>query len=389
MVGYIRCQICNNVIPKDSNICPFCGNELKIINKTLITQDNNTQDNNTQDNNTQDNNTQDNNTQILNNQKIETSELYKEIQYKNQEEISSENINLISPKEKTSPPPDFFEISIEIIKNNFSTFLIFSLLSNVLTTLFLVFVILFGFLFLTGINFREIFDFNFSNFNIYILIFGLFTLLLTFLAGLTINIAYLNDITYNTCKKIIEIKNSIKNNNPIDYKIYKSPYLFNSLKNGVIMMLYQLLYFTIPIIILFILYIINYLISSFLISSPLCCIGFIINILVNFVIFLIYTIFYLYFFIYYSFIIYNNQKFNLIKGYKFIFDDLITKNSVSSISAIIIYFLISQWILPIFYIFFIIFTLGIGLLFLNLPIFIINTFIFSFLILNLKYNLEI
>ncbi len=371
MVGYIRCQICNNVIPKDSNICPFCGNELKIINEILITQDNNTQ--------------------ILNNEKIETPELVKENQYKNQEEISkeNENINLIIPKEKKQKAPDFFETSIEIIKNNFSPFLIFSLLSNVLITLFLGFIILFGFLFLGGINFNEIFDFDFKIFNIYILIFGLLSLLLTLLTGLTINIAYLNDITYNTCKKIIEIKNSIKNNNSIDYKIYKSPYLVSSLKNGVIMMWYQFLYFTIPVIFLVILYIVNYIISSFLISTPLCCLGFIINILVNFLIFLIYTIFYLSFFIYYSFIRYNNQKFNLIESYKFILYDLIAKNSVSSISAIIIYYLISQVILPFIYLFFIVFTLGIGLLFLNLPILIINTFIFAFLILNLEYDLEL
>jgi hypothetical protein len=375
MVGYIRCQICNNVIPKDSNICPFCGNELKKVNETLITQDNNNQDNNNQ---------------ILNNGKIETPELLKENQYKNQEEISkeNENINLIIPKEKKQKAPDFFEISLKIIKNNFSPFLIFSLLSNVLITLFLASIILLGFLFLGGINFKEIFDFDFKNFNIYILIFGSLSLLLTLLTGLTINIAYLNDITYNTCKKIIEIKNSIKNNNPIDYEIYKSPYLVSSLKNGVIMMWYQFLYFTIPVLFLVILYIVNYIISSFLISSPLCCIGFIINILVNFLIFLIYTILYLSFFIYYSFIRYNNQKFNLIESYKFILDNLIAKNSVSSISAIIIYYLISQWILPLLYLFFIVFTLGIGLLFLNLPILIINIFIFSFLILNLEYNLE-
>jgi hypothetical protein len=375
MVGYIRCQICNNVIPKDSNICPFCGNELKKVNETLITQDNNTQDNNTQ---------------ILNNEKIETLELVKENQYKNQEEISkeNENINLIIPKEKKQKAPDFFEISLEIIKNNFSPFLIFSLLSNVLITLFLGFIILFGFLFLGGINFNEIFDFDFKNFNIYILIFGSLSSLLTLLTGLTINIAYLNDITYNTCKKIIEIKNSIKNNNPIDYKIYKSPYLVSSLKNGVIMMWYQFLYFTIPTISLSILYLVNYIISAFLISSPLCCIGFIINILVNFLIFLIFTIFNLSFFIYYSFITYNNQKFNLIESYKFILDNFITKNSVSSISAIIIYYIIFQWISPLLYLFFILFTLGIGLLFFYLPIFIINTFIFSFLILNLEYNLE-
>jgi hypothetical protein len=375
MVGYIRCQICNNVIPKDSDICPFCGNELKKVNETLITQDNNTQDNNTQ---------------ILNNEKIETLELLKENQYKNQEEISkeNENINLIISKEKKQKAPDFFEISLKIIKNNFSPFLIFSLLSNVLITLFLASIILIGFLFLGDINFNEIFDFDFKNFNIYILIFGALSLLSALLTGLTINIAYLNDITYNTCKKIIEIKNSIKNNNPIDYKIYQSPYLVSSLKNGVIMMWYQLLYFTIPFIFLVILYIVNYIISSSLISSPLCCIGFIINILVNFLIFLIYTIFYLSFFIYYSLITYNNQKFNLIESYKFILSNLITKNSVSSISAIIIYYLISQWILPLLYLFFIVFTLSIGLLFLNLPILIINTFIFAFLILNLKYDLE-
>jgi len=375
MVGYIRCQICNNVIPKDSNICPFCGNELKKVNEALITQDNNTQDNNNQ---------------ILNNEKIETPELVKENQYKNQEEISkeNENINLIIPKEKKQKAPDFFEISLEIIKNNFSPFLIFSLLSNGLITLFLVFIILFGFLFLGGINFNEIIDFDLKNFKIHILIFGSLSLLLTLLTGLTINLAYLNDITYNTCKKIIEIKNSIKNNNPIDYKIYQSPYLVSSLKNGVIMMWYQFLYFTIPIISLSILYIVNYIISSFLLSSPLCCIGFIIYILSNFLIFLIYTIFYLSFFIYYSLITYNNQKFNLIESYKFILGNLIAKNSVSSISAIIIYYLISQWILPFIYLFFIVFTLGIGLLFLNLPILIINTFIFAFLILNLEYNLE-
>jgi hypothetical protein len=375
MVGYIRCQICNNVIPKDSNICPFCGNELKKVNETLITQDNNTQDNNTQ---------------ILNNEKIETLELVKENQYKNQEEISkeNENINLIIPKEKKQKAPDFFEISLEIIKNNFSPFLIFSLLSNVLITLFSVFIILFGFVFLGGINVNEIIDFDFKNFKIHILIFGSLSLLLTLLTGLTINLAYLNDITYNTCKKIIEIKNSIKNNNPIDYKIYQSPYLVSSLKNGVIMMWYQFLYFTIPVIFLVILYLVNSFISSFLISSPLCCIGFIINILVNFLIFLIYTIFYLSFFTYYSLITYNNQKFNLIESYKFILGNLIAKNSVSSISAIIIYYLISQWILPFIYLFFIVFTLGIGLLFLNLPILIINTFIFAFLILNLEYDLE-
>jgi hypothetical protein len=370
MVGYIRCKICSNVISKDSNICPFCGNELKIVNETLINQDNNTQ--------------------ILNNEKIETPELLKENQYKNQEEISkeNENINLIIPKEKKQKAPDFFEISLEIIKNNFSPFLIFSLLGNVLITLFLVFIILLGFSFLGGINFNEIFDFDFKNSNIYILIFGSLSLLLTLLTGLTINIAYLNDITYNTCKKIIEIKNSIKNNNPIDYKIYKSPYLVSSLKNGVIMMWYQFLYFTIPTISLSILYLVNYIISAFLISSPLCCIGFIINILVNFLIFLIFTIFNLSFFIYYSFITYNNQKFNLIESYKFILDNFITKNSVSSISAIIIYYIIFQWISPLLYLFFILFTLGIGLLFFYLPIFIINTFIFSFLILNLEYNLE-
>ncbi|MGC8816101.1 MAG: hypothetical protein ACP5O4_07950, partial [bacterium] len=241
-------------------------------------------------------------------------------------------------------------------------------------------------LLIAGVSINKITNFDFSNLNIYLIILGSSYLIFLLLLGLTINYAYLNDITYNTSKKLLEIKNLIKNNLSFDYKIYKNFSLFDSLKNGIIILWYQFLFFIIPIIILIIFYFIAQSISSIIIFTPLCYFEFIFYLIINFLISLIYSYLYLSFFIYLSYININNQKFNLLESYKFIYNNLILKNFANSFISISIYTLFSQFLLPLIYIFFIIFTLGIGLFFLNFPLFIFNTFIFSYLILNIEYT---
>jgi hypothetical protein len=357
MSEYIKCQVCNNIIPKESIVCPFCGNKIENILQNIEIQN-----------------------KIINeNENLNQNQIGNQI-----ETQTKQNNQLLINQKQFSKTPDFFNISIELIKNNFSTFLSFSFISNFLITLLIVIINLLLILLIAGVSINKITDFDFSNLNIYLIILGSSYLIFLLLLGLTINYAYLNDITYNTSKKLLEIKNLIKNNLSFDYKIYKNFSLFDSLKNGIIILWYQFLFFIIPIIILIIFYFIAQSISSIIIFTPLCYFEFIFYLIINFLISLIYSYLYLSFFIYLSYININNQKFNLLESYKFIYNNLILKNFANSFISISIYTLFSQFLLPLIYIFFIIFTLGIGLFFLNFPLFIFNTFIFSYLILNIE-----
>ncbi len=377
MIGYNKCKTCNNIIPKDSDICPFCGSELKELEK--IEQNENE------------------NQQKLENQTEKQKDTTIPTDHKELENTTTKNISLNLEKQEiksiiktTGNNSDFFNISTELIKNNFSSFLLFSFLSNPLITFLLFFLNLFVFLFLTGNTLENLHNFNFSEYNKFLLILFIIYLFIILLVGLFINFSYLNDFSYRFCRKLMKIKESIKNNEIIDYKIYENLNLFESLKSGSIVLWYLFLYFILPIIIIVSLYLIFQVIFSILMSSVvLCCIAFPIYLIVNFLLSLIYTYLYLGFFIYLAYINNNNQKFNLIDSYKFIYNNFISQNLSNSFISITIYILFSQFILPIIYIFFILFSLGIGLIFLNLPLFILNSFIFSYLILNIDFNSKV
>ncbi|MGB9639177.1 MAG: hypothetical protein ACPL1F_07840, partial [bacterium] len=240
MSEYIKCQVCNNIIPKESIVCPFCGNKIENILQNIEIQNKITNEN----------------------ENLNQNQIGNQI-----ESQTKQNNQLLINQKQFSKTPDFFNISIELIKNNFSTFLLFSFISNFLITLLIVIINLLLILLIAGVSINKITDFDFSNLNIYLIILGSSYLIFLLLLGLTINYAYLNDITYNTSKKLLEIKNLIKNNLSFDYKIYKNFSLFDSLKNGIIILWYQFLFFIIIIIIIIIFYFIAQSISSIIIST--------------------------------------------------------------------------------------------------------------------------
>lgn len=378
MIGYNKCKTCNNIIPRDINICPFCGSELKEAEKQVDKIENENQEITQNQNQTKNQNQNQS-------ENITYQTIHSDISDIEKQELKKQEIEKSSIKQNQKSA-DFLNTSIELIKNNFSIFLLFSFLSNPLITVLLILINIAGFSALTRISLDKLFSFDFNEYNSFLLIIFIFYLFMVLLIGLSINLAYLNDFTYRCCKALLKIKESTKNNEIIEYKIYKNLNLFESLKSGTIILWYSFLYFLLPIIFLVIFYLIFQVIFSFLMSSFLCCIAFPIYIIVNLLIALIYTLLYIGFFIYLAFINTNNQKFNLIDSYKFIYNNFILNNLSNSLITISIYILFSQFVLPIIYIFFILFTLGVGLIFLYLPTFLLNTFIFSYLILNIDIN---
>lgn len=350
MNEHIRCEVCNNIIPQESNICPFCGNE---IQKTYQ------------------------NNETLNKTLNETP---------NKTNLNTElTINQNFPPK----PPNFFDISFSLIKKNFSTFLVFSFITVIIELISLP---LLAFALFSNIysNTRE----PITILSIFLLLTGAFLLLI----GTIISLALLTNITYNISLKLFEIKNSIKNNLNYDYKIYKNFSLFNSLVNGITILWYQFLFFIIPIIITIIFSLILEtipLILSLLLlressASPMFCFFSFSNIIFNSIISSLITLFFTY--LYFSFFIYltyaniNNKSFNLFKGYKFIFNNFIKNNFLKTFLSTIIYSLFSSFLIFLIIFPFVICTLFLGIFFIPLPFLLLNTFFLSYLILNIEYQ---